>query len=201
MLESRDGCGPCGPTRATSVDHGGAAGTPLRGGFRAAVKIAFTVALAILVGSCGGTAASTPTPSAASKVPCGPTEVFTRHEHAHLTIVVRGQLRVVPAFIGITTTSICWLHTHDTSGIIHIEAGDNRQVTLGDFFSVWGKPLSKTAVADDRASDGESVQATLNQKPYADAPETIVLHDHDDIDLELGPPLPTVAPYVWPPGY
>ena len=201
MLESCDGCGPRSPTRAPSVDHGGAAGAPLRGGFRATVKIAFTLVLAILVASCGGTAASTPTPSAASKVPCGPTEVFTRHEHAHLTIVVRGQLRVVPAFIGIIATSICWLHTHDTSGIIHIEAGDDRQVTLGDFFSVWGKPLSTNALADDRAGNGESVQATVNQKPYAYHPETIVLHDHDDIDLELGPPSPTIAPFVWPPGY
>ena len=160
------------------------------------------VALAlILIASCGGTAASSATPTVMSKVPCGPTEVFTRHEHAHLTIVVRGQLRVLPAFIGITATSICWLHTHDTSGIIHLEAGDNRPFTLGDFFSVWGKPLSKTALNDDRASSGESVQATVNQKTYADPPETIMLHDHDDIDLELGPPLPTIAPYVWPPGY
>lgn len=129
-----------------------------------------------LVLSCGGTAAPSATPKAAG-VPCGPTEVFTRHEHAHLTMVVRGQLRVVPAFIGITATSIRWLHTHDTSGSIHIEAGDNRQFALGDFFSVWGKPLAKTALADDRASDGESVQATVNQKSYADPPETIVLHE------------------------
>jgi hypothetical protein len=168
------------------------------------VRIALTTVLAILVASCGGTAASSPTPTATgtrSAVPCGPTEVFTRHEHAHLTIVVRGQLRVVPAFIGITATSICWLHIHDTNGIIHIEAGDSRTLTLGDFFAVWGKPLSTTAIADDRASTGESVRVTLNQKPYGDAPETIVLHEHDDIDLELGPPFPPIAPYVWPPGY
>jgi hypothetical protein len=168
------------------------------------VKLLVAMALAIVIASCGGTAVSSPTPSATgtrSAVPCGPTEVFTRHEHAHLTIVVRGQLRVVPAFIGITATSICWLHTHDTSGIIHIEAGDSRTLTLGDFFSVWGKPLSKTAIADDRASTGESVQVMVNQTPYGDAPETIVLHEHDDIDLELGPPFPSIAAYVWPPGY
>ncbi len=168
------------------------------------MRIALAIALAMVIASCGGTAAPSPTPSATgtrSAVPCGPTEVFTRHEHAHLTIVVRGQLRVVPAFIGITATSICWLHTHDTSGIIHIEAGDNRPLTLGDFFAVWGKPLSKTAIADDRASTGESVQVTVNQKPNSDPPETIVLHEHDDIVLELGPPSLTIAPYVWPPGY
>jgi hypothetical protein len=166
------------------------------------VNIRIAIVLAIIIASCGSTATSSPTPTATrGAVPCGPTEVFTRHEHAHLTIVVRGQLRVVPAFIGITATSICWLHTHDTSGIIHIEAGDNRTLTLGDFFSVWGKPLAKTALADDRASSGESVQAAVNEKPYPDPPETIVLHEHDDIDIELGPPFLTIAPYVWPPGY
>jgi hypothetical protein len=165
---------------------------------------AAVLALTVVIASCGGGAVSTATPGATatrSAVPCGPTEVFTRHEHAHLTIMVRGQPRVVPAFIGITATSICWLHTHDTSGIIHIEAGDSRTLTLGDVFSVWGKPLSETALGDDRASSGESVQVTVNQRPYADPPETIVFHEHDDIDLELGPPFPTIAPYVWPPGY
>src|SRR5207237_791999 len=83
-----------------------------------------------------------PTPSPASNVPCGPSEVFIRHEHAHLTILIRGQIKTVPAFVGITATSICWLHTHDTSGIIHIEAGDNRALTLGDFFAVWRQRLS-----------------------------------------------------------
>src|SRR5438874_9761587 len=111
--------------------HGRAAGAPVRGRVRAAMRPALTIFLATLLVSCGGSASPNPRPTAVSQVPCGPSEVFTRHEHAHLTIVVRGQLRVVPAFVGITQTSICWLHTHDTSGIIHIEAGDDRQLTLG----------------------------------------------------------------------
>jgi hypothetical protein len=41
----------------------------------------------------------------------------------------------------------------------------------------------------------------VNQQPYTGPPETIVLKDHEDIVLELGPPFLTVQPYVWPPGY
>ena len=104
---------------------------------------AFTL-VALVVTACGQPAA--PTASPASNVPCGPSEVFTRHDHAHLTILIRGQIKTVPAFVGITATSICWLHTHDTSGIIHIEAGDNRTLTLGDFFAVWRQPLSQTVI-------------------------------------------------------
>ncbi len=155
--------------------------------------------LAALIAGCGQNASPSSTPAA--NVPCGPSEVFVRHEHAHLTIVVRGQLRPVPANIGISATQICWLHTHDTSGIIHIEAGDERPFTLGDFFALWRQPLSQTVVAGDRAEAGESVQATVNQQPYAGAPETIVLSEHKDIVLQLGPPRLQVPPYVWPPGY
>jgi hypothetical protein len=166
------------------------------------VRTARFIVLAVVAGAilaCGPS--TTPTPSAPSNVPCGPSEVLTRHEHAHLTILIRGQIKTVPAFVGITATSICWLHTHDTTGIIHIEAGDSRTFTLGDFFGVWGQPLSQTVIDGERPGSGESVQVTVNQQPYTAAPETIVLANHEDIVVQLGPPFLTVQPYVWPPGY
>ncbi len=163
------------------------------------MKIVAAVVLAVLIAACDQT--TTPTPAPATNVPCGPGEVLTRHEHAHLTILIRGQIKTLPAFIGITATQICWLHTHDTSGIIHIEAGDARVLTLGDLFAVWRQPLSQTTIGGDRVGNGESIQATLNQQPYTGAPETIVLRDHEDIVLQLGPPFLTLQPYVWPPGY
>ncbi len=140
-------------------------------------------------------------PTPVSKVPCGPTEVFTRHDHAHLTIVVRGELRAVPAFIGITSNSVCWLHTHDTSGIIHIEAGDNRLLTLGDFFGVWGQALNKGVLDGETVRTSEQIQVRVNQQVVTGFPEALPLRDHDDIDLVLGPPFLQPQPYVWPPGY
>jgi hypothetical protein len=156
---------------------------------------------ALVIASCGQPAAPTPTPPPASNVPCGPGEVLIRHEHAHLTLLIRGQIKTVPAFVGISAGSICWLHTHDTSGIIHVEAGDNRTFTLSDFFAVWRQPLSQTVIDGERTGAGESVQATVNQQAYTAAPETIVLTNHEDIVLQLGPPFLNIAPYVWPPGY
>jgi hypothetical protein len=157
--------------------------------------------VAVVVGACGPNASATPTPPPATNVPCGPSEVLSRHEHAHLTIVVRGQLGPVPANIGISATQICWLHTHDPSGIIHIEAGDNRTFTLADFFGVWRQPIGQRFIDAERAGSGESVQATVNQQPYSGSPETIVLKDHQDIVLELGPPFLQIPAYVWPQGY
>ena len=162
------------------------------------MRLAAAIVLALVIGSCGQAGAPTPAPAT---VPCGPTEVFVRHEHAHLTILIRGQIKTVPAFIGITATQICWLHTHDTSGIIHVEAADNRVFTLGDFFAVWRQPLGQGAIDGDRAGSGESLQVTVNQQPNTGPPETTVLKDHQDIVLQLGPPFLTPQPYVWPPGY
>ena len=163
------------------------------------MRLVAAIVVAIVIGACGQPAAPTATPSAS--VPCGPSEVFIRHEHAHLTILIRGQIKTVPAFIGITATQICWLHTHDTSGIIHVEAGDSRTFTLGDFFALWRQPLNETTIDGDRVGTGESIQATVNQQAYTGAPETIVLKNHEDIVLQLGPPFSTVQPFVWPAGY
>jgi hypothetical protein len=163
------------------------------------VRRVLALVLAIVIGACSPNV--TPTPPPASNVPCGPSEVFVRHEHAHLTIVIRGQLRPVPANIGISATQICWLHTHDTSGVVHIEAGDSRTLTLGDFFGVWRQPLGQTILDGERAGSGETVRAIVNQQTYTGSPETIVLSEHEDIVLQLGPPFVQVAPYVWPPGF
>ena len=116
--------------------------------------------IVFLIAGCSATPSptSTPTSTPRASVPCGPSEVFARHEHAHLTIVVRGQLRPVPANIGITATQICWLHTHDATGIIHIEANDPRTLTLGDFFAVWRQPLSATVIGGERAGSGETAR-------------------------------------------
>jgi hypothetical protein len=164
------------------------------------MKRGLVILIAMVMGGCSPAPSALPSPPPASNVPCGPSEVFARHEHAHLTIVIRGQLRPVTANIGITATQICWLHTHDNTGIIHIEANDRRTLTLGDFFAVWRQPLSATVIDGERAAGGESVQATVNQQVSAGSPETIVLSERQDIVLQLGPPFLQIAPYLWPSG-
>lgn len=40
------------------------------------------------------------------------------------------------------------LHTHDTSGTIHVESTVNRNYTLGEFFDIWGVPFSESCILD-----------------------------------------------------
>jgi hypothetical protein len=107
----------------------------------------------------------------------------------------------VPALVGIATRQICWLHTHDTSGIIHIEAGDNRPFTLGDFFALWGQRLSETEIDGDSVTSGETISVTVNGQATAEPPNLILLKNREDIVVQIGPPFRELQPYVWPPGY
>lgn len=163
-----------------------------------------TLALALLLLGASCTGAATPSATvvpatasrpAAAAVPCGPSEVLVFHHHTHLTVVIRGVVHDVPALIGINSRSICWLHTHDATGVIHIESGDSRTFTLGDFFSLWGMSLGPTTLIGQTAGPGEAVQATVNGTVVSGDPRAIVLNDLDDIVVQLGPPYGVIPPY------
>src|SRR4051794_39395730 len=58
-------------------------------------------------------------------IKCDKAEHFNFHYHAHLDIFVNGFSYLVPAGIGIKPPDcIYWLHTHDISGIIHVESAE-----------------------------------------------------------------------------
>ena len=94
-------------------------------------------------------------------VGCDASEQVVYHIHAHLSVFVNGAARQVPAAIGIpgaqaqntptgpfiaSGSCFYWLHTHAADGIIHIESPVQRTYTLGDFFDIWGQPLSTSQV-------------------------------------------------------
>lgn len=127
------------------------------------------------------------------------------HIHARLTIFVHGHSRRVPAGIGIShplaeptgrgafvVAGVCfaWLHTHAADGIIHIESPVRRTCTLGNFFDVWGQPLSKSRVGPARGP----VTAYLDGRVWHGNPRSIRLTAHAQIQLEVGRPL--VAPVL-----
>lgn len=62
------------------------------------------------------------------------------HVHPYLQIVINGQNVAVPAGVGIVKSGTCFqpVHTHDASGVIHVESPDtSTQYTLGEFFQIW----------------------------------------------------------------
>src|SRR5579885_1505643 len=133
-------------------------------------------------------------------IPCETSEQLTYHVHAHLTIIANGQNVPVPAFIGIPGRCFYWLHTHDTSGVIHIEAPSQRAFTLGQFFDIWGQRLSTTQVLGFTADAQHSVQFFVDGQPYTGDPRQIPLGAHTLITIEYGPPFPAPPSYTFPAG-
>ena len=128
-----------------------------------------------------------------SGISCDAQEGQRIHIHQHLTIIDRGKPVSVPQYIGIPTGKQCiyWVHTHTPDGIIHIEAPQDRSFTLGDFFEVWGQPLSRSQAATASAAKGQSLKVWVDGKPYTGDPRKIALAPHADIVIEVGPPFPT----------
>ncbi len=77
-------------------------------------------------------------------LPCVSGNGLAYHWHTTLVILSGGNQVVIPGSIGIRLTCMQVLHTHDADGVIHIEPDTPEQTrvyTIGDFFTVWGKPF------------------------------------------------------------
>lgn len=127
------------------------------------------------------------------------------HIHVHLDVIVNGQAVVVPAGIGIdqSTQQISPVHTHDASGIIHIESPTVTNYTLGEFFSEWAQPLTATNLGPIQATSAEELRFYVNGHKYTGDPANIVLQAHQEIAAIAGPPGTLTAPpssYTFPSG-
>jgi hypothetical protein len=138
-------------------------------------------------------------------------EQIVFHIHAHLAIYVNGQQRLLPYGIGIVPpyqlqkaaagpfvgggSKFYWLHTHDETGIIHIESPQQRTFTLGNLFDLWHQPLGPTQVGPATGP----VVTLVNNHPVSGDPRAIPLGAHDVIQLNIGTPEPFHA-YTLPNG-
>lgn len=131
-------------------------------------------------------------------IQCNQSEGTVTHIHQHLAIYDKGTPVIVPADIGINAAQGClfWLHTHDSTGVIHVESpNQGTTYTLGQFFAIWGQPLSGTRVASAVATGSAHVRAYVNGRLYTGDPRSIPLTQHARITLEVGPP------WVSPPSF
>ncbi|HKB53811.1 MAG TPA: hypothetical protein VKD22_07405, partial [Ramlibacter sp.] len=131
------------------------------------------------------------------------------HYHVHLSLFVDRQQVALPLGVGIMNavvegdslaiagTCFYWLHSHDRTGIIHVEPSEaGHTFTLGEYFDVWGEPLTSNNVAGNQGS----VTVFIDGARYFGDPRAIVLTAHQQITIEVGD---RVAPpvYQFPPDY
>ena len=134
-------------------------------------------------------------------IACVTTEGNVTHTHQHLAIYNRGVPVPVPQGIGVNESKGCLfaLHTHSADGVLHVESPSQDQNTLGQFFAIWGQPLSQTQVGS--ATDARGIRAYVDGQRVSGDPRAIALTPHALITLETGPPwVPPTTRYSWPGG-
>lgn len=146
-------------------------------------------------------------------ITCRPTmdQGVSYHVHVHVDIFVNGVQKRIPAGAGIDqprlyeqipggefvdnsgSSCLYWLHVHANDGIIHVEAPHQQDFVLGQFFDIWGQPLSSTQVGPAQGQ----VTAFVNGKVWTASPRDIPLASQSVIQLDVGTPVVPFKPMTF----
>ncbi len=133
-----------------------------------------------------------------------------RRAGIHLEVFAHGRVVIVPAGIGIAPPlrrngvyvlfGRCSypVRTREPTGVIEIDR--TQRLTLGDFFAVWGRPLTARRLLGFSAAAADRVRAYVNGRRWRGDARTIPLRRHDEIVLEVGPAIPPHVSYRFPKG-
>ena len=141
--------------------------------------------------------ADAPSGNPVDGIRCDRMEGAVFHIHQHLTVLDHGKAVEIPDEVGRPVVAQClyWIHTNTNDGIIHVESPVYKTFTLGQFFDIWGQPLSATAAASAKAGKGQ-MRVYVNTSPYKGNPRGIELAQHTDIVIEVGPPYHVPAAFT-----
>ena len=160
-------------------------------------------------------------------IPCNTSMISNEyHVHVYLGVVYQGQLMALPDGIGMlnpgpdqngfvnSASCFYYIHTHDASGLIHIEAPQNIPMSsviyhLKDALDIWGVPHGATNFGPFNGPIhvfvGNVPLKTTTVSSYKELTESydnIRLRSHEAIWLEIGKPyytadqLPSVTFYT-----
>jgi hypothetical protein len=128
-------------------------------------------------------------------VPCLRDDLPAQHSHVHVAILLDGNAVTVPAGIGVgrpwgansdgfiaTGNCFAWIHTHDTTGVVHVFTQVGKSYTLGQLFSVWGQSLGTGNALGYRGP----LTVLVNGRPIDGDPRLVPLANFVNIVLEFG---------------
>lgn len=123
-------------------------------------------------------------------VGCSDARYDNFHMNAHLDIFIGGQSYIVPEKIGVVNnTCLYWIHTNDTTGIIHVEAPNDEQFTLNQLFDIW------KATGSNFPSHGTPTIYVNGQQMSSNLNDTVI-KSHDEITVVYGS-RPSVIPVIY----
>lgn len=144
----------------------------------------------------GWTAWVAPTGSApVGGVVCAASENF--HQHSLVSIYKDGVRQGLPDNVGRGGCNY-ELHTHDGTGVVHIEADVPKKFTLGQFFALWKQPLSANGTAGLAGPVRFYVIENERLTRYTGDPAALELVAHREIVVISGPAPAVLPKYRWP---
>jgi hypothetical protein len=160
------------------------------------MMIIMPIIIAVAAAATAGALLYKPQPvMAISGIECHSTEQTTYHVHSHLDVFVDGQKQEVPSKIGILSSPSClfWLHTHDTDGIIHVEAPQTKAFILGQFLDIWKQTRDSNGLFD--SVSGKNVTAYVDGKRFEGNYRDIQLESQKQIVIAYGKPPAKIPEY------
>ena len=109
---------------------------------------------------------------------------ISMHIHPELTITIKGEPVPIPANVGIEGNCMHPIHTHDSSGVIHLEFKNPRDVKLSEFFEIWGKRFDSECILDNCNGPEGTVKMKINGQESTEFGNA-VMHDHDHIEISF----------------
>lgn len=140
-------------------------------------------------------------------LPALASEGVALHTHQHLDIFINNQAVTIPARIGIgpDNSFISPIHTHDTTGFIHVESPTVTTYTLGQFFDIWGVRFSDTCLGGYCHNSSQTLSLYSNGRKIQNNFRSLTLSAHQEIVLIYGTsaalPSPIPTGYIFPPDY
>jgi len=115
---------------------------------------------------------------------------LARHDHAVLKIFINGEQELIPANIGIMT-EICnqqgeemhAVHTHDSSGRLHIESNEPIDIPIGVFFDIWGHHFDETGIFEYRVNSTHEMIMTVGDTVVDSYDDYLLVNTSDVIEI------------------
>jgi len=118
----------------------------------------------------------------AAEINIGGHKNLQNHIHQDLEIIINGVKQDIPSDIGLSPGIMRPVHTHDSTGEVHVEGPCKRDFTLGEFFDIWGKELNSSRIFDKTTENG-TLNMFVNEVESTEF-ENLILREGQKIKLE-----------------
>jgi hypothetical protein len=130
------------------------------------------------------------------------------HIHQHLDVFVKGRRVTIPAGVGIGIQGLqpffSPLHTHDSTGVVHVESPVVKTFTLGQFLAVWGVRFTPRCLGGYCMRGANTIRVYSDGKLVTGDPRALPLDEHEEIVIAYGTkaelPKPIPSSYPFPAG-